>query len=55
MATQDPNVSPESSQLGDRLFALQQNGHGWMDPTLQVGLAQNGGSVPSMLSTAQTY
>ena len=55
MATQDPNVSPEASQLGDRLFALQQNGHGWMDPTLQVGLAQNGGSVPNMLGTAQTY
>ena len=55
MATQDPNVSPEAGLLNDRITTLNQNGHGWMDPTLQVGLAQNGGSNASMLNTAQTY
>jgi hypothetical protein len=48
-------ASPGAQALASRLDALQANGHGWMDPALQVHLAQNGGSNQQMLDTAATY
>ena len=54
MATQN-NVSPDAMSLNDRLTALHNAGHSWMDPTLQVHLATNGGSTSNMLATADTY
>jgi hypothetical protein len=54
MATQN-NVSPDAMSLNDRLIALHNAGHSWMDPTLQVHLATNGGSTSNMLATADTY
>lgn len=49
------NVSPDAMSLNDRLTALHNAGHSWMDPTLQVHLATNGGSTQNMLATADTY
>jgi hypothetical protein len=49
------NVSPDAMSLNDRLTALHNAGHSWMDPTLQVHLATNGGSNQNMLATADTY
>ena len=54
MANQN-NVSPDAMSLNDRLTALHNAGHSWMDPTLQVHLATNGGSTQNMLATADTY
>jgi len=49
------NISPDAMSLNDRLNALHNAGHSWMDPTLQVHLATNGGSTQNMLATADTY
>ena len=48
-------ASPEAINLASRLDALHADGHGWMDPALQVHLAQNGGSNQQMLDTANIY
>ena len=36
-------ASPDAFNLASRLDALHADGHGWMDPVLQVHLAQSGG------------
>jgi hypothetical protein len=54
MAT-NPNVSSDAQTLNDRLQALHDNGHSYLDPTVQVGLAQNSMSTPNMLATADTF
>jgi len=48
-------VSPEATTLASRLDALHADGHSWMDPLLQVHLAQNGGSNDAMLNTAGLF
>ena len=48
-------ASPDAFNLASRLDALHADGHGWMDPVLQVHLAQNGGSNQQMLDTANIY
>jgi len=48
-------ASPDAINLASRLDALHADGHGWMDPALQVHLAQNGGSNQQMLDTANIY
>ena len=54
MAT-NSNVSPDAMSLNDRLDALHNAGHTWMDPTLQVHLATSGTSTQNMLATADIY
>lgn len=55
MATDNSNISPDAANLNNNLTALGQNGHGWLDPTLQVGLAQNAGSTQNAVATADIY
>ena len=54
MATQN-SASPDALNLASRLDLLHQNGHGWMDPALQVSLASGSSSNSQMLDTATTY
>ena len=49
------SASPEAAMLSSRLDALNNAGHSWMDPMLQVHLAQNGGSNDAMLNTAGLF
>ena len=55
MAYVTTGVSTQAQDLAGRIDALHQNGYGWMDPTLQVHLAQNGGSTQNMLNYAAIY
>jgi len=55
MATDNTNISPDAANLNNNLTALGQSGHGWLDPTLQVGLAQNAGSTQNAVTTAGIY
>jgi hypothetical protein len=55
MADNTQGPSQDALTLNDRLNALHQAGHGYLDPVTQVHLAQNAGSTQNMLTTADTY